>query len=91
MPPDPPVEMMDVMAVPEQMDCNAGFEVITVAVGFTITVAVTGVPVQPLAVGVIVNVTVTGTAPVFVRTPVMFPEPLAAIPVTEAVLFLVQL
>ena len=40
--------------------------------------------------GVIVNVTVTGEEVVLVNTPVMSPDPLAAIPVTEAVSFLVQ-
>jgi hypothetical protein len=59
--------------------------------GFTITVAVIGVPGQLLAVGVIVNVTVTGALVVFVNAPLISPEPLAAIPVTVPVLFLVQL
>lgn len=45
---------------------------------------------QPFAVGVTVNVTVTGEAVVFVKTPVMLPDPLAAIPVAEVVLSLVQ-
>ncbi len=39
----------------------------------------------------IVNVTVTGDAVVLVSVPVMLPAPLAAIPVTVAVLFRVQL
>ena len=64
---------------------------IALGVGFTKTVAVIGVPVQPLAFGVIVKVTVTGAVVVLVSVPVMFPLPLAAIPVTLAVLFLVQL
>jgi hypothetical protein len=38
-----------------------------------------------------VKVTVTGALVVFVKLPLMFPLPLAAIPVTAAVLFLVQL
>ena len=59
--------------------------------GLTATVAVTGVPVQPFAVGVIVNVTVTGAVPVVAKAPVIFPVPLAGIPVTVAVLFLDQL
>ena len=64
----------------------------TVAIGFTNTVAVTGAPgVQPAAVGVIVNVTVTGALVVLVRLPEISPEPLAAIPVTVATLSLVQL
>jgi hypothetical protein len=57
----------------------------------TITVAVIGAPGQPLAVGVMVNVTVTAAAVVFTNVPLMLPVPLAAIPVTVAVLFLVQL
>lgn len=59
--------------------------------GLTVTVAVTGVPVQPLAVGVIVNVTVTGAAVVFVKVPVILPDPLADMPVTVPVLSLDQL
>ncbi len=59
--------------------------------GFTKTVDATGAAEQPLTTGVMVNVTVTGEAVVFVNDPVIFPEPLFAIPVTEAVLFLVQL
>ena len=55
------------------------------------TVAVTGVPVQPLAVGVIVKVTVTGESVVLVSEPEMLPLPDAAIPVTVAVLSRVQL
>jgi hypothetical protein len=48
-------------------------------------------PVQPLAVGVIVKVTVTGAFVVLINEPPISPVPLAAIPVTETVLFLVQL
>ena len=59
--------------------------------GFTVTVAVMGVPVQPFTVGVMVNVTVTGEALVLLTTALILPEPLAAIPVTVAVLSLVQL
>jgi hypothetical protein len=60
-------------------------------VGLTNTVAVIEVPGQPFAVGVMVNVTVTGADVVFVSVPLILPLPLAAIPVTVAVLFLVQL
>jgi hypothetical protein len=63
----------------------------TVGVGLTNTVAVTGVPGQPLAVGVIVKVTVIGALEELVSVPLMLPVPLAAIPVTVAVLSLVQL
>ena len=61
-----------------------------VGAAFTITVAVIGVPVQPLAVGVIVNVTVCCTSVVLVNDPEILPVPLAAIPVTATVLFLVH-
>ena len=60
-------------------------------VGFTSTVAVIGAPGHPLAVGVIVNVTSTGAKVVLVRVPLISPAPLAAIPVTVALLSLVQL
>ena len=46
------------------------------------------VPGHPFAVGVMVNVTVTGADVVLVNEPLMLPVPLAAIPVTEAVLSL---
>ena len=59
--------------------------------GFTTTVAVTGVPVHPLAVGVIVKVTVTGAVVVLVSAPMILPVPLAAIPVTATLLSRVQL
>ena len=62
--------------------------------GFTVTVAVTGVPVQVIPAlvydGVMVKVTVTGAAVVLVSEPLMLPLPLAAIPVTVR-LSLVQL
>ena len=63
----------------------------TVGVGLTKTVAITGVPGQPLAVGVIVNVTVIGVLVVLVNVPLILPAPLAAIPVTVPVISLVQL
>lgn len=47
-------------------------------------------PVQPAADGVIVNVTVTGDEVVLVNTPLISPLPLAAIPVTVPLLFLVH-
>jgi len=64
-------------------------------VGFTTTVAVIDEPTQKVGVGpvgVIVNVTVTGALVVLVKlVPVILvPEPLAAIPVTAAVLSLVH-
>lgn len=54
------------------------------------TVAVIGAPGQLLAVGVMVKVTVTGAVVVLVSEPLILPEPLAAMPVTVAVLFLVH-
>ena len=59
--------------------------------GLTSTVAVTGVPGQPLAVGVMVNVTVMGALVVLVKVPLILPAPLAAIPVAVATLSLTQL
>ena len=64
---------------------------VTFGVGLTITVAVIAGPTQVPDVGVMVKVTVTGALVVLVRVPLIFPEPLAAIPVTETVLSLVQL
>jgi hypothetical protein len=85
-----PVNAIVVIAEPEQMVCDAGAAT-ALGVGFTNTVAVTGVPGQPLAVGVIVNVTVIGAFVVLVNAPLILPLPLAAMPVTVAVLSLVQL
>ena len=59
--------------------------------GLTVAVAVIGVPLQPFALGVIVKVTVTGAAVKLVRKPEISPLPLPAIPITVAVLSLVQL
>ena len=50
-----------------------------------------GVPPHPLAVGVMIKVTVMGALVVLIRLPLMFPFPLATIPVTDTVLSLVQL
>ena len=61
-----------------------------VGVGFTRTVAVIAAPGQPFAVGIIVNVTVIADELVLVKVPLISPEPLAAIPVTAALLSLVQ-
>ena len=60
-------------------------------VGLTSTVAVYDGPAQVAAsAGVIVNVTVIGAEVVFVKLPLILPEPLAGIPVTVATLSLVQ-
>ena len=82
---------MDVIAVPEQIFCDDGVAVAVPPDGFTSTVAVVGVLLQPFAVGVMVNVTVTGELVVLSKEPLILPVPLPAMPVTEAVLSLVQL
>lgn len=76
--------------IPEQI-VWAEFVATAFGSGFTVTAEVIGVPVQPLAVGVTVNVTTIAADEVLISVPVIFPLPLAAIPVTLAVLFLVQL
>ena len=88
----PGVELVRaILVIPaEHIVCDAGVAM-AFGVGFTRTVAVIGVPVHPFAVGVIVNVTVTGKKVVLVSVPVITPLPLAAMPVTVAVLSLVQL
>jgi len=83
------VRTIVVIAEAEQIVCEAGVAT-ALGVGFTSTVAVIDAPGQPLAVGVIVKVTVTGALVVLVSTPLMSPLPLAGIPVTIAVLSLVQ-
>lgn len=76
------------ISAPEHIDW-LGVLAVTVGIGFTTTVAVIGVPLQ-VPTGVIVNVTVIGASVVFVKEPEISPEPLAVIPVTDAVLFLVH-
>ena len=90
--PAPPIDesTIGVMGEPEQVVCEAGVAA-AAGVGLTNTVAVIGVPAQPLAVGVMVNVTVTGAMVVLVNAPLILPAPLAAMPVTATVLSLVQL
>ena len=80
---------MVVIATPEHLVWFAGVA-IAVGVGLTSTVAVTGEPAHPLADGVMVKLAVTGNNVVLVSVPLMSPEPLAAIPVTVAVLSLAQ-
>ncbi len=89
-PATPPPGTMVVTGAPEHTVCVAGVAV-SWGAGFTMTVAVTGVPVHPLAEGVMVKVTVTGESVVLVSAPAMLPDPEAAIPVTEAVLLRLQL
>ena len=85
-----PVIVIAAIVEPEQMVCES-FVAVALGVGLTITVVVIGVPGQLFAVGVMVKVTVTGVDVVLVKLPLMSPLPLAAIPVTVPVLFLVQL
>jgi hypothetical protein len=84
-----PVNTIGVMADPEQIVWLTGVAT-AFGCGFTSTVAVVVGPTQPLAVGVIVKVTNTGNKVVLVSIPLMSPDPLAAIPVTVALLSLVQ-
>lgn len=79
-----------VIGLPEQIAC-AAFDATAIGAGLTRTVVVIAVPLHPFAVGVIVKVTVTPAVVVLVKLPLMFPLPLAAIPVTLAVLSLLQL
>jgi hypothetical protein len=84
------VSTMGVMAVPEQTVCVAGVAT-AFGIGLTVTGILTAGPLHPFAEGVTVNVVVTGAFVVFVNVPLIFPVPLAAIPVTVAVLFRTQL
>ena len=81
-----------VVLAPLQIDTSA--PALSTGCGFTIIVVVIALPTQKVGVGpvgVMVNVTVTAEVVVLVNaTPVMFPEPLAAIPVTSVVLSLVH-
>ena len=80
---------MVLIEVAEQMVCVAGVAT-AFGVGLTNTVAVIAAPGQLFAVGMIVKVTVTGALVVLVSVPDMFPDPLAAMPVTVPVLLRVQ-
>lgn len=75
------------IAVPEQIVWEAGVAA-AVGLGLTSTDALLE---QAFVVGVMVNVTYNGAVVVLVNVPLIVPEPLLAIPVTPAVLFLVQL
>ena len=76
-----PNEML--VVPPLQKDCGLAEPT---GLGFTVIVAVIGLPTQKVGagpVGVIMNVTVTSDVVVLVNVvPVIFPEPLDAIPVT---------
>src|SRR5450631_185679 len=65
----------------EQIVCDDGAAT-ALGVGFTTTIAVITVPVQPVAVGVIVNVTVIGALVALVKVPLILPTPILAMPVT---------
>ena len=83
---------MFVIAAPEQIVCAAGVPVTATVLALTATVDVTAVPLQPPNLGVMVNVTVVVVLPlVFASMPAILPVPLAPMPVTVEVLFLVQL
>lgn len=88
----PPDGTIVAMADPEQTVCAAGVPETATVLGLTATVDETDEPVQPFKLGVMVNVTVVVVVPLrFVSIPAIFPLPLDDIPVTEVVLFLVQL
>jgi len=84
-----PVSTIAAIGLAEHTVCEAGVAVAS-GVGFTRIVARIGTPRHPFAVGVMVNVTKTGANVVLVSVPLISPEPLAAMPVTEAILSLVQ-
>ena len=75
---------------PEQIVCVAGLTVEGGIASPTVTVAVKGVPGQPLLDGVIVKVTVTGALVLLMKIPLIFPVPLPPIPDTSVVLSRVQ-
>ena len=84
-----PFNTIGLMLAPEQIVWLPGVAVAS-GVGFTSTVAVIGVPVQPLALGVMVNVTSTGAKVVLVNVPLIFPVPLEAMPVMVVIASRVQ-
>ena len=87
-----PDNMIGVMATPEQAAWLAGVAT-ALGIGLTSTVAVIGVPAQPLADGVMVKVTSSGAVLVteLVSVPLIgLPDPLAGMPVTSTRLSLVQ-
>ena len=84
-----PFNTIGLMLAPEQIVWLIGVAVAS-GVGFTSTVAVIGVPMQPLALGVMVNVTSTGAKVVLVNVPLISPLPLEAMPVMVAVASRIQ-
>jgi hypothetical protein len=86
-----PVSAIVVIAEPEQIVWLDGVAT-AFGIGFTMIVAVIGVPGQPLATGVIVKVTVTAALVKLVNAAAgTLPAPLAGRPVTVALLSLTQL
>lgn len=85
-----PLNVIGVIREPEQIDCDVT-DATAFGLGLTVTVAVIGVPAQEADDGVIVKVTVIGALVLLVNVPLILPVPLAAIPVTDAVLSLTQL
>lgn len=81
------VNKTGLIAVPEQIVCDDGVAT-AVGLGLTSTDALLE---QLFVVGVMVNVTYKGELVVLVNVPLIVPAPLLAMPVTPAVLFLVQL
>jgi len=84
-----PLNTIGVMLVPEQIVWLKGVAV-AFGVGFTNTVAMIGVPVQPLALGVMVKVTSSGANVVLVNVPLISPTPLEAMPVIVVVASRIQ-
>jgi hypothetical protein len=81
---------MGAMAKPEQTVSDVVVNV-TRGMGFTVMLTVVSLK-QPLALALTVNTVVCGVLVLFTREPeMMFPVPVAGIPVTLVVLFLVQL
>ena len=85
-----PLELIVEIFEPEQILCNAGVLLAGAELVLTVTADVIAVPEHPLAVGVMVKVVVADELDVLVSAPVILPEPLDAMPVSDEVLFLVH-
>ena len=66
--------LMVLIEVPEHLTWEAGV-ITALGMGFTSTVAVIGVPLQPASTGVMVKVIVTGAVPLLISVPEIFPDP----------------
>ena len=84
-----PLSRIGVILAPEQIVWLAG-KPFASGVGFTSTVAMIGVPVQPLALGVMVKVTSSWAKVVLTNVPLISPLPFEAIPVIVVVASRVQ-